>query len=70
MKPSKEQIKEIEKLVEENPEFVEALIAFGGDMYRRGILAGAIAAMIGIAGGLTIEGICKVYKNHKNKKGA
>ena len=55
-----EQIKELENLA---PEHADTLIAFGGDMYRKGMKAGWLATMVGYVTGLTIVIVHDVIKN-------
>lgn len=59
------QKKEIERLI---PEHGEALVAYGADMYRRGIITGAIWLAIGLGCGFIVEGTRKIYKYRKSKK--
>lgn len=67
MKISEAQKQEIERLANQHPEFVEALIGFGGDMYRQGIWAGAITVTAGYLLGRSLEYAYNKYKNHKCK---
>lgn len=59
------QKREIESLAMEH---WDALIAFGADMYRDGLIKGAIIGVGGAALGLTIPVIVKEIKKHKQTK--
>ena len=59
------QKKEIEQLI---PEHGEALLAYGADMYRRGIIAGAVTLAIGVGCVFLSEGVRIIYKHRKSKK--
>lgn len=43
----------------------DALIAYGADMYRDGLIKGAMMASIGIATGITIAKMFEFIKEHK-----
>lgn len=60
---TEEQKREIEKLATEHG---EALIAYGADMYRRGIVSGACYAIAGAGVCALISLGSKLLKNHKN----
>lgn len=66
------QKKEIEALIAKEPEFVNALVAFGADMYRKGIIVGGIAATFGCGLALLVSKISehnqKKRKTIKNKE--
>lgn len=53
---------EIEQLAENHH---DALVGFGGDMYRRGIIAGTVSAVAGFAVIKTIELGVKAIKRHR-----
>lgn len=57
--------KEIEQLI---PGHEEALVAYGADMYRRGIVTGAVWIALGVGCGFIIDGSIRVYKHWKSKK--
>lgn len=59
------QKKEIEQLI---PEHGGALVAYGADMCRRGIIIGAVGLAIGIGCGFLVEGAQIIYKQQKSKK--
>lgn len=59
------QKKEIEQLI---PEHGEALVAYGADMYRRGIITGAVWLAIGVGCGFIVEGTRKIHKHRKSQK--
>lgn len=59
------QKKEIEQLI---PEHGEALVAYGADMYRQGIITGAVCLALGVCCGLIVEGVRTIYKCRKSKK--
>ena len=59
------QKKEIEQLI---PEHKEALVAFGADMYRRGLITGAVWLAIGVGCGVIIEVLAEMYKHRKSEK--
>lgn len=59
------QKKEIEQLI---PKHREALVAYGADMCRRGIIIGAAWLAIGVSCGFIIEGARDIYKDRKSKK--
>lgn len=59
------QKKEIEQLI---PEHREALVAFGADMYRQGIVSGAVLLAAGVGCGIIVEGVKTIYKHRKSKK--
>ena len=59
------QKKEIERLI---PEHGEALVAYGADMFRRGIIAGAVFLGAGVCCGFIVEGARTIYKYRKSKK--
>ena len=59
------QKKEIEQLI---PEHTEALVAYGADMYRRGLITGAVWLAIGVGCGFVITGLKEIYKYQKSKK--
>ncbi|NBI91859.1 hypothetical protein D3Z45_15075 [Lachnospiraceae bacterium] len=59
------QKKEIEQLI---PEHGAALIAYGADMYRRGIITGAVWLAIGVGCSFLVEGARIIYKQRKSKK--
>ena len=46
----------------------DVLIAYGADMYRKGLLKGAIIASISMITGLAISEISKVIKELKSQK--
>ena len=56
---------EIEKLAVNHS---DALIAYGADMYRKGMINGAIAASIGVLTAISVSTISKVIKNKKSQK--
>lgn len=57
---------EIEKLAEDHH---EALIAFGADLYRKGIYKGAIIGIAGTVVGIGVGSVISaVMKEVKNKK--
>lgn len=59
------QKKEIEQLI---PEHEVALVAFGADMYRRGLITGAVWLAIGVGCGAVIEILTEMYKHRKSEK--
>lgn len=61
---TEEQIIEIENMSKEH---FDALVAYGGDMYRQGIFKGAIVATAGIATGVVVSICWKVIKNKRKK---
>lgn len=56
---------EIEKLYIRHS---DALIAYGADMYRKGLINGAITASIGVLTAISVSAISKVIKNKKSQK--
>lgn len=58
------QKKEIEQLI---PEHGDALVAYGADMYRQGIIAGAVILAIGMGCGFLFEGAKVIYKQRQSK---
>lgn len=62
---TEEQKKEIEQLI---PEHKEALIAYGADMYCRGIVKEAVRIALGVGCCFIIDGSIRVYKHWKSKK--
>ena len=46
----------------------DALVAYGGDMYRKGIFTGAVCALAGYLGCRAIETCVKVVKKHNETK--
>lgn len=59
------QKKEIEQLI---PDHGEALVAYGADMYRQGIIVGAILLGTGVCCGFIVEGVRTICKCRKSKK--
>lgn len=59
------QKKEIEHLI---PGHEEALVAFGADMYRRGLVTGAVWLALGIGCGFILKGSRMIYRNRSFKK--
>lgn len=59
------QKKEIEQLI---PEHGDALLAYGADMYRQGIITGAVIFAIGVGCGFFFESVRIIYKYRKSKK--
>ena len=49
---TEEAIKEIESLI---PEHEQALILYGADLYRKGVIKGAVVAGIGIVFGMIVN---------------
>lgn len=62
---TKTQKKEIEQLI---PKHGEALVAYGADMYRRGLITGAVWLAIGVSCGFIVERTRNIYKHQKSKK--
>lgn len=66
---TEDQKREIEKLAENH---CDALIAYGADMHRRGIIRGAICTYIGLAvgyyGAACIDRCIKKHKSTKEEK--
>lgn len=62
---TKIQKKEIERLI---PEHGEALVAYGADMYRQGMITGAVLLGAGVCCGFIVEGARTIYKYRKSKK--
>ena len=56
---------EIEKLYIRHS---DTLIAYGADMYRKGLINGAITASIGVLTAISVSAISKVIKNKKSQK--
>ena len=56
---------DIEKLA---VNYSDALIAYGADMYRKGMINGAIAISIGIATAVMFSTVSKVIKIKKSQK--
>ena len=56
---------EIEKL---DIHHYDALIAYGADMYRKGLINGAITVSIGVLTAISVSAISKVIKNKKSQK--
>lgn len=63
---TQEQKKMIERLAEDGHS--DALIAYGADMYRQGIIKGLAMAGIGLVGFGTTYAICKIRKHFAEKK--
>lgn len=61
---TEEQIIEIENMSKKH---FDALVAYGGDMYRQGIFKGATIATAGIATGATISIVWRIIKNKRKK---
>ncbi len=59
------QMKEIEQLI---PEHKEALVAYGADMYGRGIITGAVWLAIGVGCGFVAGELMEIYKYWKSKR--
>lgn len=59
------QKKEIEQLI---PGHGEALVAYGADMYRQGMVVGAVLLGAGVCCGFIAEGMRTIYKCRKSKK--
>lgn len=60
------QKREIEQLI---PEHEEALVVYGADMYRQGMITGAFYLALGFGVGFIIDKSVKAYKHRKaNKK--
>lgn len=57
--------KEIECLI---PEHENALVAFGADMYRRGMFIGAFYLTLGFGLGFVIQKSVKMYKHQEIEK--
>ncbi len=60
-----EAIKEIESLI---PDHGEALMQYGAQMYRDGIVEGAIYACIGMAVGMIASVVKEIYIDTEKKK--
>lgn len=56
--------KEIEELI---PEHEEALVAYGADMYRRGMFMGAFCIALGFGLNFAIHQTVEICKKHRNK---
>lgn len=63
-KVTNSKMKEIESLI---PEHADALVAFGGDMYRKGIFAGAAYLAMGIGVGSAIHYLNELREHKKTK---
>ena len=63
-------ITEIQKIVIERliREHREALVAYGADMYRQGMITGAVLLGAGVCCGFIVEGARTIYKYRKSKK--
>ena len=61
---TEEQIIEIENMSKKH---FDAVVAYGGDMYRQGIFKGAIIATAGIATGATSSIVWRIIKNKRKK---
>lgn len=59
------QKKEIESLI---PEHGDALVAYGADMYRQGIITGAVILAVGVGCGFLFESARIIYKHRKSQK--
>lgn len=59
------QKKEIEQLI---PDHGEALVAYGADMFRRGMVAGAVWLGVGVCCGFVVMGVQTIYEYRKSKK--
>lgn len=57
--------RELENLAEEHS---DVLIAFGAEMYRKGMLNGALAITIGAAIGFVTTSCCHLIAEHINQK--
>ena len=62
---TEEQKHEIEKLAEDHS---DALIAYGADLYRKGIYKGAIIVSIGVLIGAVVTSAVSAVKEVRNKK--
>lgn len=62
------QKREIEKFANEYPEFVDALIGYGADMHRSGIIKGACTVIVGIIGGMFIDMAVSEIKEYIREK--
>lgn len=60
------QKREIEKLATDH---ADALIAYGADLYRQGLIKGAIVASIGAVTAIVVSEITKVIKKSKTLEG-
>ena len=59
---------ELENTMENlNKEQNESIIAFGADMYRQGLIIGAITGAVGLGIGVSIQYVAKKIKNIRNK---
>ena len=61
---TEEQIIEIENMAKEH---FDAVVAYGADMYRQGIVKGATLAAAGIATGVTSSIVWMIIKNKRKK---
>ena len=55
----------MDKLAEESAEEFHSVMAFGGDMYNRGLICGAAILLGSICLGSSITGFIKSYKEKK-----
>lgn len=62
---TEETIKEIESLI---PDHEQALILYGADLYRKGMIKGAVVAGIGTAFGMIVNAIKHVDTEKNNSK--
>ena len=50
-----------------NKEQFEAVIAYGADLYRQGLVKGAIVGVVGFGIGMSIQYIVNEIKNNRHK---
>ena len=62
---TEQQKREIEML---GVDHFDALVAYGADMYRDGLIKGAMITTIGVATGITISKVFKFIKERKITK--
>lgn len=62
---TEEQKHEIEKVAEDHS---DALIAYGADLYRKGIYKGAIIVSVGVLIGAVVASAVSAVKEVRNKK--